>query len=110
MRDTPKTLWAKAFHEEYERLAPEFGYETRTESRTPWPPTNADLMVATAAAVLERHPELLVAALPTIGATWYCVLFEPHLNGACTYETRQAHDGEGCHWAVPAVPKEADDA
>lgn len=47
---------ARAFHERYERLAPEFGYETRPESRTEWedvPEANRELMVATAEGLLE---------------------------------------------------------
>jgi hypothetical protein len=48
---------ARMFHEEYERLAPEHGYETRRDSAVPWedvPERNRRLMVATVAAVLER--------------------------------------------------------
>jgi hypothetical protein len=48
---------ARMFHEEYERLAPEYGYETRRESSVPWedvPAQNKALMIATAAAVLSR--------------------------------------------------------
>jgi hypothetical protein len=40
---------ARAFHETYERLAPEFGYETRRESAVPWeevPENNKNLMIA----------------------------------------------------------------
>lgn len=40
---------AQAFHEAYERLAPEFGYKTREASAVPWdevPAANKDLMVA----------------------------------------------------------------
>ena len=40
---------AKLFHETYERLAPEYGYETRVESRVPWhelPSGNQQLMIA----------------------------------------------------------------
>lgn len=40
---------AKAFHEAYERLAPEHGYETREASAKPWdevPANNRELMVA----------------------------------------------------------------
>ena len=46
---------AKLFHETYERLAPVFNYETRTETRVPWekvPEHNKRLMVAVAAEVL----------------------------------------------------------
>jgi len=40
---------AERFHETYERLAPEYGYETRKESAVPWcdvPDSNKRLMVA----------------------------------------------------------------
>ena len=50
---------AQAFHEHYERLAPTFGYETRTESAVPWenvPEQNRALMVATVGAVLAALP------------------------------------------------------
>lgn len=53
---------ARAFHEAYERLAPQFGYRTREASAVPWddvPQANRDLMVATVASVkhviLARH-------------------------------------------------------
>jgi hypothetical protein len=45
---TPEEL-AQAFHEIYERLAPDFGYETRRESAVPWeelPEPNKQLMIA----------------------------------------------------------------
>lgn len=40
---------AKLFHETYERLAPQFGYETRKDSARPWadvPEKNKRLMIA----------------------------------------------------------------
>jgi hypothetical protein len=46
---------AQAFHEAYERLAPQFGYETRRESAVPWsevPDANKRLMVAVSGEVL----------------------------------------------------------
>ena len=46
---------ARLFHETYERLAPEFGYETRPESATSWdrvPDNNKHLMTATAEVVI----------------------------------------------------------
>ena len=46
---------AKLFHDNYERLAPEHGYETRKDSAVPWesvPERNKSLMIATCAAVL----------------------------------------------------------
>lgn len=45
---TPNEI-ARAFHETYERLAPQFGYETREASAKPWdevPQQNKDLMTA----------------------------------------------------------------
>jgi len=44
---------ARLFHENYERLASDFGYVTRKESAVTWPPPNAALMVATVDAVLD---------------------------------------------------------
>lgn len=47
---------AQRFHEAYERLAPEFGYETRAESAVPWedvPEANRLLMRAVVADVFE---------------------------------------------------------
>lgn len=46
---------ARLFHEEYERLAPDFGYSTREASAVPWedvPDDNKSLMLAVAANVL----------------------------------------------------------
>lgn len=46
---------ARRFHEAYERLAPEFGYETRPESAVPWervPERNRALMIAVVSEVL----------------------------------------------------------
>ena len=53
---TPEQL-AQLFHEEYERLAPEFGYTTRKTSAVPWadvPEPNKSLMVAVAGKVLDK--------------------------------------------------------
>jgi hypothetical protein len=47
---------ARLFHDTYERLAPEFGYETREASRKPWeevPQQNRTLMVAVAGVIAE---------------------------------------------------------
>lgn len=57
LRDRAERL-ARAFHENYERLAPEFGYRTREASAKPWadvPDDNKRLMVATAEAVLREE-------------------------------------------------------
>lgn len=48
---------ARAFHETYERLAPEYGYETRRDSSVPWdrvPERNRTLMVAVAQELPDR--------------------------------------------------------
>ncbi len=51
---TPLAL-AQAFHEAYERLAPQFGYETRRKSAVPWeavPEQIRELMMAVCAEML----------------------------------------------------------
>ncbi len=51
---------ARAFHDHYERLAPDFGYKTREASAVPWedvPEANRRLMIATAAAVCAERNE-----------------------------------------------------
>ena len=48
---------AKLFHQTYERLAPDFGYETRRESAVPWedvPENNRRLMTATVRGVVDE--------------------------------------------------------
>lgn len=48
---------ARAFHEAYERLAPEHDYKTREASAVPWedvPAANRSLMIAVAADLLEQ--------------------------------------------------------
>jgi len=47
---------AQAFHEAYERLAPDFGYQTREASAKPWaevPEQNRALMVAVVQSLLD---------------------------------------------------------
>lgn len=54
--DTAEEI-ARAFHEAYERLAPDCEYETRMESRVDWddvPANNRRLMIKVAAELLER--------------------------------------------------------
>lgn len=49
---------AQLFHETYERLAPNFGYETRKESAVPWldvPEKNKRLMIAVAEDILREQ-------------------------------------------------------
>lgn len=72
MTTDPETI-ARAFHDAYERLAPQFGYETREASAVPWddvPENNRRLMTAVAAEILT-----LIAADPsdqtaTKGGPW----------------------------------------
>lgn len=48
---------AREFHEAYERLAPEYGWDTQAASRKHWqdvPQENRNLMVATIAELLAR--------------------------------------------------------
>jgi hypothetical protein len=48
---------AAEFHDEYEALAPMFGYRTREESAKPWrdvPEQNRKLMVAVVQSLLDR--------------------------------------------------------
>jgi hypothetical protein len=48
---------AKRFHETYERLAPQFDYKTREESKVAWddvPEANKNLMIATCAEILKQ--------------------------------------------------------
>ena len=56
----PAESLARFVHETYERLAPQFGYCTRTESAVPWeqvPEANRRLMVAVAEAALRMLAE-----------------------------------------------------
>lgn len=56
-QSSPAEQVARAFHEEYERLAPYFGYETRQESAVPWeqvPEQNRALMIAVAGSLLGK--------------------------------------------------------
>jgi hypothetical protein len=70
---TPEDL-ARRFHAEYERLAPEHGYETRAETRSFDPATpNGRLMVAACGRILdalmsEREPVAWVC--PECGEIW----------------------------------------
>lgn len=57
MPDLRAVTIAQCFHEEYERLAPTFGYKTRDSSAVPWadvPEDNKLLMIATVEALLQR--------------------------------------------------------
>lgn len=55
---SPAEVLAKRFHETYERLAPNFGYETREASAKPWtevPEQNRSLMVAVCQELIEAE-------------------------------------------------------
>lgn len=56
LRGADPVAVAEMFHDAYERLAPDFGYETREASAKPWnevPEQNRELMVATVKSVLD---------------------------------------------------------
>jgi hypothetical protein len=80
---TPEEL-AQLFHETYERLAPEHGYETRKDSAVPWkdvPPKNKGLMIAVTGVVLEEFAKRIQQQIPSIvnainGARWNDDLLE----------------------------------
>lgn len=58
---------AALFHATYERLAPQYGYETRAASAVPWdrvPENTRRLMVATVAEVLLRRPDIPAGPSP----------------------------------------------
>jgi hypothetical protein len=58
MSITEAEMIARAFHEAYERLAPDFGYRTREESAKPWgqvPDQNKGLMVAVVQDLLDNQ-------------------------------------------------------
>jgi hypothetical protein len=61
---------AHLFHDTYERLAPSFGYQTRTESAVPWddvPAANRALMEAVCAEILD---DVLAPKPPTCTDDW----------------------------------------
>jgi len=58
MRRNLDEVIAQSFHEAYERLAPEYNYETRQESAKPWaevPEANRKLMIAVVSELLEKE-------------------------------------------------------
>ena len=76
---------AKRFHYTYERLAPQYGYETRPETATAWthlPEANRELMIATVKSVRSalvnsaNEREAVVkaarAVVETWGSSWDC--------------------------------------
>lgn len=78
---------AKAFHEAYERLAPEAGYKTREESAVPWeevPSENRILMIATVDYLLARG--IIEAGYEEAEAGG--ALEPPHLGEIVVYRSR----------------------
>ena len=66
MLDVGADVIANHFHDTYERLAPEFGYDTRPGSAVVWadvPEANRNLMIATVRVVLAGQLTLLDAAV-----------------------------------------------
>jgi hypothetical protein len=65
------------FHENYEALAPEYGYKTRDETKDFDPTTvNGQLMIATCSAVLSALPDINPAAIRE--AAWVEALDAAH--------------------------------
>jgi len=59
---TDEEYLAWMFHTYYEELAPNFGYETRIETRVPWdkvPEQNKQLMIAVARKLLDGHVQII---------------------------------------------------
>ena len=53
--ESPAESMARKFHDLYEEMAPDYGYETRPESRKPWdevPEKNRRLMIAVCGRIL----------------------------------------------------------
>jgi len=99
--ETPEQL-AQLFHETYERLAPDHGYETRKASAKPWsevPPPNRDLMIATCDVVLAH---LRPFTLADVQAAAKVLREAPTLVHGDGYVYL---DGEGC----PIVPPDVDE-
>lgn len=81
---------AQLFHENYERLAPEFGYRTREASAKPWddvPPKNQMLMVATVRAVL---PAIQAQVLDHLDGIEWPTCPNEHDHAAAWIEGRDA--------------------
>ena len=74
---------AKLFHQTYERLAPDFGYETRRESAVPWedvPENNRRLMTATVRGVVDEL--VRVAGMEVHEGRWTLILRAPLVDAA----------------------------
>jgi hypothetical protein len=85
---------ARLFHETYERLAPQFSYETRKASAVPWeqvPENNRKLMIAVAATVLAALSTRTPEAAPDYAAlAEKCAVAcrSESFPSTATYETR----------------------
>ncbi len=84
---------AKAFHEAYERLAPSFGYTTRSESAVPWedvPEQTRLLMIAVTDEVVGESEET-VAKPQKWAAFCHCCAMGGELPGTREeFEAREA--------------------
>ena len=86
---------AVRFHETYERLAPSFGYETRTDTRTFDPESkNGRLMVAVCRELLSTRPAESVAQGGEDGAVAYQTRISTGLWRECEFEEydRMSHN------------------
>ena len=100
--------WARRFHETYERLAPQFGYETRADTKAFDPDSaNGRLMIATCRALLREAPAgwRPIESAPKDGRL---ILSGRHgievayWSSYCIYNTPKF-----THWMpLPAAPKE----
>lgn len=96
---------AQRFHETYERLAPEYGYETRAMSAVPWdavPERNKRLMIAVCEELGQQRPASAATEQPmptpndgeSIQAMVRADLVEREKLGVERYGTPlQAHNG-----------------
>ena len=91
---------ARAFHENYERLAPDYGYKTREASAVAWegvPEKNRSLMLATVAAVLPLIEQRVIDRLAReAGENPYRDLSMPLLSEACKIEAEVWDAGAAC--------------
>jgi hypothetical protein len=86
---------AELFHTEYERLAPEYGYETRKASAVPWaevPLENKTLMIAVAQSILDRSEPSRRAIARVLGMYRSAVLCGDHEDESMQREFREAMD------------------
>jgi hypothetical protein len=89
---------AQQFHETYERLAPQFGYETRKESAKPWsdvPDQNKQLMIAVCG-------EIIIEFFTTIPAQ--DEEKTKAMRSLCTFEGCGEVQEHGNHYYWPSIP------